>query len=369
MRRRGRIGAAAVLLALGACTGAAEPGPVSSQPDPRHRVAPGLHVGVPVADAAEHRTVRLLVDSIDATPSGEVIRIVGFSFTLTEVADALVRAADRGVHVKVVLDDHSRGFGTAAALAGALGEDRRADSFVVMADDSARGRGGGTHQKSWSFSRTGRSHHVVLVGSMNLTRFSTGQYTDMYAFVDRRDVWRAFGQVFRHQVRDRPMASPAFVHRLGRHTAYFHPGFDEDEDPVLRLLDALPAAGTRMRISHYAWHHPRGYRIAHAVAGLARGGAVVDFIEGPYVDDDITALLRDAGVRVHQGEVPKLVHTKLLLADHPSTGGRRRLVLTGSDNFEDLSLRNDDVDLLLEASPRDYGDYVRFFDRILRDAR
>lgn len=88
---------------------------------------------------------------------------------------------------------------------------------------------------------------------MNLTMRSTEQYTDMFTYVGRRDVWRAFGDVFRHQVRDRPMRDPAFVKEVGGDTAYFYPGFTEDEDPLHRVLASVPGANARIRISMYAW--------------------------------------------------------------------------------------------------------------------
>lgn len=360
-----------LVVAAAACSGAnSQEDDERPTADPSYRAPAGPVFGVPVDDPADNKVARTLIANIDNTPEGATIRIVGFSFSLYEVADALVAAHRRGVDVQVVLDGHSRQFKATRTVVDGLGEDTKRRSFVKLTRRSARGTRAGTHQKSWSFSRTGRSRWVTMVGSMNLTMRSTEQYTDMFTYVGRRDVWRAFGDVFRHQVRDRPMRDPAFVKEVGGDTAYFYPGFTEDEDPLYRVLASVPGANARIRISMYAWHHPRGFRLARLVEAKVREGAEVTFVEGPHVDDDITEILRAAGAEVHTGDAAKDIHTKLTILEYDGPSGRERTVITGSDNFADLTLHNDDVDLVIDGDRgRIHERYVRFFDRIVRDTR
>lgn len=333
----------------------------------------GALFGTPVEDPLDHRILRVLLDNIEHTPAGETIRIVGFSLTVGEVADALVDAHRRGVDVRVVLNGHTRRYGASRALAGGLGGDTGRRSFVVFTRHGARGddRFGVTHQKSWSFSRTGTARYVSMIGSMNLSYASTRQYTDVYSYVGRRDVWRALGSVFADQVRDRPVDEPGVTRRIGRDTLHFFPGFPPVQDPVLRTLLEVPARDTTIRVSMLAWHSERGLRLAQVLAEKSRAGAEVRVVQGPYFGSGVLDVLRDAGVEVVNGtfdeEADEYVHHKLLLADWTDEDGRRqRLVSTGSDNWGMRSLYNDDLVLMIDADrrPRLYRRYVDHFERI-----
>ncbi len=328
----------------------------------------GALFGYPVAEPSGHAIVRALIGNIEHTPPGETIRIVGYSFTLRDVAEALVAAHDRGVRVQVVLNGHSRQFRAVELLLRELGSDASMRSFLVLTGNSARGADGRgvTHQKSWSFSRTGDARYVVMAGSMNLTYLSTGQYTDVYSYVGRRDVWRAFDAVFRRQVRDEPMASPAMTRRLGRDRAYFFPGFSPAEEPIYRTLRGLPDRGTTIRVVMHAWHSERGHRLASLLASKARAGARVEVVEGLHVGGGVRAQLLAGGVRLHPGVFKNgdHIHNKLMLADYVRDGRRHRLVSTGSDNWGQLSLSNDDLVLMLDAGPKRYRQYVAFYERL-----
>ena len=72
-----------------------------------------------------------------------------------------------------------------------LGTNRRKASFLYLSRGSARGPETATHQKTWTFTRTGDSRRVVVVGSANLSYYSTTQYSDMYAFVAHHTGLRA----------------------------------------------------------------------------------------------------------------------------------------------------------------------------------
>ena len=133
---------------------------------------------------ADNRAVHALVENIRHTPRGATIRIVAYSFALFEVSDPLIAADRRGVHVQVIVDGrHSHEFEATKALERTLGTDRHKDSFIVLTDRSSRGTVSHSHQKSWSFSKTGGSRHVVMVGATNLSVLgTTDQYSDMYTF-------------------------------------------------------------------------------------------------------------------------------------------------------------------------------------------
>jgi hypothetical protein len=318
---------------------------------------------------ADNTAVQALVENIRHTPRGATIRIVAYSFALFEVADPLIAADRRGVHVQVIVDGrHSHEFEATKALERALGTDRHRDSFIVLTDRSARGTVSHSHQKSWSFSRTGRSRHVVMVGATNLSVLgTTDQYSDMYAFVDRPDVWRAFSTIFRAQARDRPVPDPAVTARLGRDTAYFDPGFSMTHDPIADAISGLPAdPSTHIRIVMYAWHPPRGQHLVDLLLAKLRGGASVDIVRGPFVHQPLDALVA-AGAKVHRGVFAdgEHVHDKLMIVEDVRDGRTEHFVTTGSDNWGNVSFLRDDVDVKIGLDDREYQAYVDFFDRLV----
>lgn len=337
----------------------------------RYAARPGPIFAEPVDKPSDNRIIRALVENIRHTPKGATIRIVAYSFSVFEVADALIAADRRGVHVQVIVDGrHSHAFEATKAVERALGTDRSKGSFIVLTRGSSRGGDRAhSHQKSWSFSRTGSSRHVVMVGATNLSVYgTTDQYSDMYTFVDRPDVWRTFSTVFRAQTRDRPVADPAITARLGDTTAYFDPGFSITDDPIARAIDALPASpSTHIRIVMYAWHPPRGQHLVDLLLDKLRGGATVDIVRGPFVRQPLDSL-RKAGARVHRGFFPggENVHNKLMVVEYQRDGHPERFVTTGSDNWGNVSFLRDDVDVKIPLDAHEYAAYVAFFDRIFR---
>lgn len=332
-----------------------------------YRAKAGPLLASPATTPEKNRTLLALLRNIEHTPRGATIRIVGFSFSLFEVAEPLIAAAERGVKVRLVLDSHSAEFKATQALVRALGRDRHADSFVVLVKGSARGSAGHLHQKTWSFTRTGRSKRVVMVGSMNPTRYGTvDQYADMYAFVGRHDVWRTFTSVFRQQVRDQPVADLPRTERLGDDTAYFFPGYSLDNDPIQQLIAEINPVGATIRVGTYAWHNERGLRLAAQLADLARAGARVEVLTGLYVGTPVETTLRSAGAIVRSGVFPgdQNIHLKMLLVDDPANG--RRYVTTGSDNWSDASYDKDDLVMAIALSEREFRQYAAYYERIMR---
>ena len=157
------------------------------------------------------------MDNIKHTPRNGTIRIVGYSFSLGRVADALLAAKKRGVHLQIVLDGHSRAWSPSKRLDAALGSDPTRRDYLVLTKGSARGTRGVTHQKSWQFSKVGQTPYVTMVGSTNLTGYGTEvQYSDMYTYTNRKDVYDAFASVQSRQKFDTPLAGPLRHHGPGR---------------------------------------------------------------------------------------------------------------------------------------------------------
>ena len=351
-----------------------QPDPPAPTPtvDASFRAPSGVLLARPSDPEEDNTTFAVFLDLVRNTPPGERIRILAHSFSFVPAAEALVAAHQRGVDVQVVVDRGVSGDFTAPRLLREeLGTARRDRSFIYFAP-------GDLHQKTWSFTRTGRSRDVVLVGSMNLTYQSARQYTDVVSYVGRRDVRRVFDRRFVHLVRDLPQARPESSVRLGRDQAWFFPGYDSNSDPVLAQLAAVPAAGAEIRVVMYAWLDERGLAIARLLAEKAAAGADVEVVLGPSIGASVRAVLDDSQIAVRPGVFADGddVHHKLTLVRYPDTdtgtgadgpGPGTRFVLTGSDNFTTKSL--DRPELLLRLNDSAYRRYDRWVDRLVARGR
>jgi PLD-like domain len=365
-------GPIAVLLALGLAAGCSshggyrEPGRFGDQAAAESsRVRPGLYPARPTPEGSEieNTTLRRLVELIAQTPTGETIRVVAHSFSFLPVADALVDANERGVRVQVLADESVSGRWEASArLREALGTDRSKPSFLYLTP-------GALHQKTWSFTRTGRSRDVVIVGSENLTYESARQFTDVYAYVGRRGVRRVFDRRFDELVAGLPRPDRSRPIRLGKDKVWFYPLAQDVGDPVLNLLRDLPAEDAVVRVAMYAWLHDRGLAITAELARLRREGADVQVVLGRSVAERQRAALATAGIPMHPGVFGDgdNIHHKLTLVSYRGDDGRlRRFVLTGSDNFTGPSLQRPEMLLRIDADRGPLWDrYVRWFDRLV----
>lgn len=311
------------------------------------------------------------MENIAHTPPGATIQIVGYSFSLTRVSTALLKAYNRGVHVQVVMDGHSSQWAPAAAMIPVLGSDPTQPSFFVLTHGSARGTGGVTHEKAWTFSRVGQTPYVVMVGSTNLTGYGTGvQFSDNYTYTGRKDVYDAYANVFAAQKLDKPVTSPFVKTTFDSGSAYFfpEPGATAATDPVVSRINALPGnSGTTIRISQYAWWDTRGTWIAKALAAKKRAGANVTVVAGESVSSAVRSTLTAAGIPIYEGVFAdgKRIHTKLMLAEYQDAAGSHHSIWTGSDNWADQSFRNDDTILQVDDDPVAYDAYVAFINQLI----
>ncbi|MGA8256003.1 MAG: hypothetical protein WB767_05440, partial [Nocardioides sp.] len=104
----------------------------------------------------------------------------------------------------------------------------------------------------------------------------------------------------------------------------------------------------------------------------AAAGADVEVVLGRSVGPRPRAILEASDVRLHEGVFGDGtdIHHKLTMVDHVSAAGRRRFVLTGSDNFTSRSLNRPELLVRIDA---DVGPtwrrYTRFVDAIVSRAR
>ena len=329
--------------------------------------------------AEQYSLVSRLNDGIRSARPGATVRLAAYSFAMPSTARALIDAHRDGADVQVVVDDHSAHWGSVEDLREALGTDTDEPSFVKVCDRSCRGGRGVQHAKFVTVSSSTRGDGLVLVGSLNLTDFSSQrQWNDLYSVVDTA-VHDQLVRTFDRMVRD---------HRQGRLTLpVTRSGFQTDVSPYagrggdpirarlndVRCRAAAPGSGrggrTVVRIAMHAWNGERGVVLAREVAELGREGCDVKVLYGVGMGRRVATILRSAGVptrdSAHDG---RRVHQKVMLLSG-AIGGRRdaEFVWTGSHNWSDRSTRNDEVMLRVAGRPL-VNAYLANFSRMWRVA-
>lgn len=341
-----------------------------------------VHFNDPTGPARrQFALVRRINAAIGSSRPGATVRLAAYSLAMPSTARALVEAHRGGADVQVVVDGHARDWGAVRTLARELGTSTAAASFVTACRRSCRGHRGVQHIKFVTVSDSSRGRGLVLVGSLNLTRFSsTRQWNDLYS-VAEPGVHDQLATVFGQLVADRPHGRTG----LPRTDAGFTTSLSPDpratgrRDPLVRRLRAVrcrgaaPTAGrggrTVVRIAMHAWNGERGIDLARHVVRLGRQGCDVRVLYGRGTGRVVERLLlasphvrgRDSGVRTG-----RRVHHKMMLVS--GAYGRRtdaNFVWTGSHNWSDASLRNDE--LMLRVGGLDLVDaYLANFRRIWR---
>jgi hypothetical protein len=296
--------------------------------------------------------------------------------------DHMIAAYHRSVNIKVIVSG-ARCSG-ADRLTQLFGTNRNYTSWVHCADGSTRSKGGLVHQKSITFSETGGTPYVTLVGSANLTNEAwADQYTDMFQYADRKDVFDAYNDVFALQKDDQDMSSPyrTWTADDGIARANFFPVNDETptaaDDPVLTRLQNLPDnSNTTIVVANYSMYGQRGAWLVDELIHKKKAGATVSFIAGPPVTTELENRMKDAGISVvhgydsdcggtdHVDKTCNYIHLKAMVASYKEDGQWVFRSYTGSDNWGDDALNNDEVTQRI-GGERIYDEYLGFFNNIM----
>jgi len=385
----------------------------------RYTPASGALMNVPMGTKAEkHRLAVKLRKSIWATPKGSVIRIAVYSFDRKELGDALAAACDRGVAVQIVINDNwisrqvkrmQRKLGTSTEprfndrcrpIDKPETEEEQAEalasmtpSFMKVCYQACRMYGAGNqHMKIFMFSRSGDARRVIMVGSNNMTYYAARtHWNDMFTLRAGKRMWADYSRIIAELAEDRP-ATPRYLKlQHGDFTTEFGAleGASRAQDPVGKRLDrvrcrALGGTGvngrTLIRISMYAWVGDRGKFLARKVAGLSNKGCVVRAILSQPAKR-VKQILRASGVKMRTADLDTdedpetgfgetrwehFTHEKWMALNGTWGGQGRRIVWTGSENWSNKSLQNDEVTLGVDRAGA-HNAYARHFDAMWRN--
>ncbi len=330
---------------------------------------------------ASNVTRNLVIHHFDHAPAGSIVRGTTWNLTDTAISGAMVRAINRGVTVRMIVAKSN--CGSSAVVSVQLAALLHLSSYVRCSVGSARSAGGTMHQKSYTFSSVDSTHYVTVVGSANATvEGYADQWTDLFQFVNRKDIYQAYNSVFALQAKDKNLAKPyrSYNFNGGKGNAQFYPVNDPTpraaDDPVHTRLTTLPKGkGTVIRVATYAMQGKRGNWLASDLIAHKKAGSTVVVLTGPPASDAIEKRLRGAGISVTRAFDPgcrevetsscNYIHLKLMTATYVRGGTREYRVWTGSDNWSDASLNSDEVSHKI-AGKAPYTQYTGFIDKIRR---
>ncbi|WP_413752998.1 phospholipase D-like domain-containing protein [Streptomyces sp. R-74717] len=417
--RRAPVRAAA---ALAFCTVAASlPGAATASVAP---AAAGTGSSAVFSSPAEPTGIKdRLTDLIGRTAAGADIRVAMYIFNDTDISTALNAAADRGVHVKVVVDSisaqSSTHYAAFAALKTHLGSTTSAASYAVSCPanrgciGNAANGASINHNKFFLFSKlTDGTTNVVLQSSENLdARPSVGGYGAWNSATQiNADAGLYNGYASYHTDLAAMKANNNYYRTVesGNAKAYFFPEASQNPDwpsepatdAVINRLNGVvckgntPGWGTDdgRTVVHVGMNLFSRYEIAKKLQALDQAGCWVEVLhqlpkgyasEAPTGSTRKTQAALTAPFNAYNGPVvhtfPESAndstpfHSKFLLVkggydDGSAKVNDRKILWTGSHNYTFNSLRYSDEAFVKLEDSSVYDAYEAFFKSALPKA-
>jgi phosphatidylserine/phosphatidylglycerophosphate/cardiolipin synthase-like enzyme len=375
----------------------------------------------PTGTAAQQNAIFIqLAGLIDRVPAGEEIRMTIFGFDTPDTPDApdapdlvdhFLAAYQRGVHVKIILDQGQAGNGPHTRLKAALGSDDSQNSWVVTCGDQFPNtkRGCiGTRVKQWSDSTAYADNHnkfalfskvrmndgsvqsnVVYVASANIGVWDANEsYNNAFTYSDP-GTYGAYGKYFEDLRRYRYSAAGNnnyytdsgsgtdyraffFPRQEGAGKSYEDPG----TDTIVNTLNSVyctyhEADGSKhqtdVRIAMWAFTRPA---IAEKLTSLRKAGCWVDVVYSNASQDVLDALKVSGGPQLTKCNFnvgPGLdirVHSKYMLIDGGFDNDIIPRVYMGSHNYAWSSLRQEDENLLRIMGRGPHTEYLNNFYKV-----
>ncbi|WP_320783699.1 phospholipase D-like domain-containing protein [Streptomyces sp. CRN 30] len=359
----------------------------------------------PLGTREEQLAIRTrLLELTGAALPGSTIRVAVYHLWEATVVGALLAARERGVHVRVLLDESSvsdRPANTAyGRLAAGLGTDPGRRSYVATCpvDKSCLGdpRYGKSimHNKFWLFSAVRGAGNVVVQTTANSTPSAhTRFFNDALLLPDNPTMYGAYAEYFDTMAAGDWKNWKYRTAGGGPYEAYFFPraGTTRATDTVYAALDRVTCvyedgAGAARRTSvRVAIFKITRQAVAGKLVALQRAGCRVSVV---YAESDSAAsgggtkgtweklhtpggpavrCYNDDRDPLHPGRklvTPYIVHSKYLLIDGVYAGVRNKVVLTGSGNYTGPALRENDEAVIEVDDDALHDRYRAHFQRV-----
>ncbi len=313
--------------------------------------------------------LRTVYDLINHTPPGEEITVCIFKFGVEPLAEALIAASEKGVKVRVILNDGETSEDTNKDIAELL-DDKLDDFYFIENDISKKGI---IHNKFILFSEVatanGPASHVVVQTSSNFQKKGTKKLQDM-VILSSPSLYHGYLD-FWYDIKVLGLADQLDHYEYqtasddnGTYKAYFFPKIkdkeDHGKDNVLSALKGIKEpTKAKVHFAHGKWSENR-IDIVSELEDLVDDGASVSVITNGDVNDEVRDAFEDLSKNVLYLDKSFNMHTKFFLIDDGDT----RTVWTGSHNLTERSLRENFEVLLRIDDPEIYAAYYDYFNMI-----
>jgi phosphatidylserine/phosphatidylglycerophosphate/cardiolipin synthase-like enzyme len=279
-----------------------------------------------------------------------------YDFDLDNVAEALARARQRGVTVRMVIDSDTLNNTRDAQIQAALGKVRAAGIPIVPDERQAI-----MHHKF-----VVKDGAEVWTGSWNFTVGDTYRLNNNAARLRSAELAANYTAEFRKMFEARlfgPNKPPGVPHSVvtidgARVETLFAP----QDQVAARISARLREAQQSIRFLAFSFTHDG---IARALLDRAAAGVAVSGVferTGSETRFSEYGKLRQAGLEVYQDGNPYAMHHKVFIIDERTT-------LFGSFNFSDGADRNNDENLLIVDDPAFAAPFLAEFERIVAAAK
>lgn len=289
----------------------------------------------------------MLATAIDAT--AKTIDIAAYDLDARAVTDALLRAHERGVRVRLVIegDYQNRSGPTELQKVGAPVVIERRDPFMHNKFMVLDGRTVWTGSWNFAYSETYRNdNNIVIMNSESMAENYTAEFEEMFT-------QQLFGS-------DSPANTPHRQVRIDdiELEVYFSP----EDRPQPRIVDVLKSAQSSI---HFLAFNLTDNDIANVLLRKQREGLVVrgvmDEEQSTATGGDYESLLT-AGIDVLLDQNPYRMHHKVFVVDEAT-------VVTGSYNFTRSAAQYNDENVLIIRSPEIATQYLAEFARVYQLAQ
>ncbi|WP_322801222.1 phospholipase D-like domain-containing protein [Thermoflexus sp.] len=291
-----------------------------------------------------------VVDSLIAAIEGarQTLDVAVYDIDLMPVADALLRARDRGVRVRVVTETDNAGTKAIARL--------RAGGIPVVTDE----RNGYMHNKFMVI-----DGERVWTGSMNFTDNDAYQNNNNAALLRSPELARnyavKFAAMFERRAFGPARSSGDTVPRLTIQGIPVENYFAPEDPTVEAIRAALRNARERIVFMAFSFTHPR---IGDVLLERAQAGVEIHGVmERSGAEAPVSQFnrLRRAGIDVLKDGNPYTMHHKVFVID-------RRVVIFGSYNFSRNAAEDNDENFLIVADPAMAARFEEEFARVYEQA-
>ena len=325
-----------------------------------------------------------LIAMLDAAPQGSSVSLCIFEFDHAGVIDALKRASDRGVILRLMIDmSREETIAQNPPTISKLRSFINSSSEVVVIKSDA-GTSSINHNKFVLFSqletKSGKVENVIFQTSHNFTVDDTKKIQDVVILSQKGlyDAYLAYWNDMKAKAENgmKDYYYKEYDNPVTGLTACFFPkrrdGATYGADNIIEILDAITEPATALiRIGMSDWVASR-INIVQKLDELLAQGATIEVIVKSKADQEILDGLENLRIKgayvkiynlTYSNQVKINIHSKFMLIRGEWKGEQCDLLVTGSHNFTTNGLRYNNEALLILKNHNDFfSTYMKVYD-------